>query len=199
MNSKTGIAITSNKEFKGQDVIALVTYDGGLTWDKYIELPNMASPLFCRDSLWYLSEDKGKYTLNGINIYNKQFKTETLPLGFYPEKLEVGSTDDFWLVGKQNNKMTLYKRNIKEEYIKVKEFDDDRLFYSYVNVYKDQITLIAGRIVSLIVVYKFFISTDFGKTWSAEEPPGAVYMKPVASFQDKLWIYSGAGEIQIRE
>lgn len=199
MNSNIGIAITGNKEAKNQNVTVLITYDGGAKWDKFVELPNLISPLLYNDSLWYLSEDQGRYSLTKENIHDKKFNIETLPIGFKPEKLEFGSEGDFWLVGKQDDKLVLYRRDEKGNYFNVKEFDDKHFFYSYVNVYKNHVTLIAGKIVSSIVVYKVFLSYDYGKTWSEEEPPISTYVKPVAFFQDKLWIYSGAGRIQLRE
>lgn len=81
------------------------------------------------------------------------------------------------------------------------EYSDYHL--DHVFVYGKTIMAIANRqedVAFLGVIHNLLISKDNGLTWTLEEIPDPLYIKPATIYKDKFFItYCGAGSIQIRK
>lgn len=78
------------------------------------------------------------------------------------------------------------------------DYDPDQLF-----VYNNTIMVIANRqkdVAPLGVIYSLLISKDNGQSWTLEEIPDPMYVKPATMYKDKFFMtYCGIGDLQIRD
>lgn len=81
---------------------------------------------------------------------------------------------------------------------KYSDYQPDQVF-----IYNNTIVAIANRkkdVAFLGVIHNLLISKDNGQTWTLEEIPDPMYLKPATMYKDKFFMtYCGTGYIQIRK
>ena len=198
-NSQSGVAITKKQNEKSQWKV-LKTNNGGKKWEEVLETPSIEDPLFANNMLWYFSKNQiGDYRLNSVNVGSKILNNEKMPYGFEPRKITLDIFNDFWLAGLQDKNTVIYHRDKMGKYSLVKRFEDQNFYPVYINIIENSFSVVLGEMKLPSVEYRFFRSSDNGKSWLEEPLLIKSYLRPVCFYKDLVWAYSGAGRIQVRD
>lgn len=200
VNSQIGIAIGRDQKKKNSNWTVFKTSDGGLNWDFSFESKSLSEPIIHQGELWYfyqLTDDK--WEIRRRNILNERAVSYALPLrDFYPYKFLINSNDQLFVTGTSGDDAVIYAQDNKGNFNQLPDFRIKSGFPIYFNRIGSDIYIIVGILNNGIVNYKCFLYSGDGK-WSEEQLAVDNYLKPVYFGKDKIWGYSGAGRIQIRE
>lgn len=200
-NTQTGYLITKNKESNINDWKLLKTMDGGLTWKLIGFFNNVQSGLIVNNSFFM-----NQYNGNSLLVFDSEQDTifaETFPKGFKSELIIKDNNDNIWVIGSDNHDFVLLKREEANRFVRI-EFDmikDAKPydFYTHINIRDNTISIITGDGGTIMGVAKrFFISYDLGRSWTEEEIPFSMIVKPICFDRDRIWSYNGIG-LQIRK
>lgn len=133
-------------------------------------------------------------------------KTGILKQTILPQNFEsffcYKSEKDYWIVGKVDDKVKIYKQNESLKFELVTTIDlKIYCFPEYIYVYKNKIIVIIGVRKSFYTVSRLFYSNDFGNSWNEEILPKPSHFSPFDFTNKGETIigmgYSGNGNLQI--
>jgi hypothetical protein len=194
--------IKDNKEDKIGNIVELRE---GKVFRKIERIKGVHNSVF-HDGLFAIlqqSEESSFYDrLSFYNLVEDSLATEKLPDGFSGEFV-AACEENYWILGKKNNQICIYKRDSSGQYTLVSFFQkDENIFPKGIKVCGTKLIVVVGHVKGIWTENEILSSYDGGESWKSEALQKPQYFDPFdfkCSHHEIIGLaYSGSGTIQKR-